>query len=134
MPKFYQKNGLTEYALSCGYIQTIKHDEKEVQLYKDGCYHVRTFDREDGTRLWECFDSIADARKYWEREVRRAFNPLLKFISMDRRYTFASEHTGNGYGAKYVVRFCGDWVGEAETIYGAKMVAYVNKITRTGNN
>ena len=66
---FYDHEGwLSHYALDCGYIEQIDFwgDDPNnylcVKLYKDGCYHVRYWDENLDKRVWNSFDSLADAR------------------------------------------------------------------------
>ena len=62
-PIFKNKNGdISVYSLACGYIQEKQTRKGNVELYKDGNFHVRIF---NGTERisWECFDSLTEARK-----------------------------------------------------------------------
>lgn len=68
--KFRNKNGaLSIYAFACGYIQEAEHNGARVELFKDGCWHVKTHG-EDGSKNWECFDTLTPARKFFNAEVR----------------------------------------------------------------
>ena len=124
MNKFFQKNGLSTYAFSCGYIQQVKQANSEVNLSLDGCWHVKT--RAVSGDKWECFDNLSDARKHWKKEVLRVFGDKLKFISKDKRYTYSLEYMGL-IGPQYIVRFCGQYVKNASSLYDAKMIAYTAK-------
>lgn len=85
MLKFERSDGtLTVYALRCGYVQRREFGQHEmdgyrkVELYREfDCYHVRQFERVDGTlnRRWESFpvsEYPAARRMYAQmlREVR----------------------------------------------------------------
>lgn len=66
MPKFRTTRGrLTSYAFACGYIEQKENENVRTELYKDGCYHVRQFDKSYNRRLWECFDGLQEARKFY---------------------------------------------------------------------
>lgn len=74
--RFHQKNGLSAYALACGYIQrtarTIGADyELRIDLWHEGaCYHVRAHEHGGRGRLcWESFGRLTDARKAYRRAV-----------------------------------------------------------------
>lgn len=54
---------LTPYAFACGYVQT-SYDNR---LFKDGCYHVQTFDGR-----WETFATLTPARAAFARAVKMA--------------------------------------------------------------
>jgi hypothetical protein len=60
---FKNKNGdLSAYSFACGYIQEKQTGKGNVELYKDGNFHVRIFN--DSERIsWDCFDSLMEARK-----------------------------------------------------------------------
>ena len=70
--KFYTTNGdLTAYALACGHVQRHETDNgSRVDLYYDGCYHVRVFISGVGRRSWDCYATLADARKAWRDRVK----------------------------------------------------------------
>jgi hypothetical protein len=61
--QFKNKNGdLSVYSFACGYIQEKETLSGRVELYRDGSWHVRKFDK--GERLlWDCFDTLGEARK-----------------------------------------------------------------------
>lgn len=80
MSKFRNKSGeLSQYALSCGYLQVSVPDGKEprtyitqgVALFREGgsCYHVRAY--VDGAKEWESFDFLSDARKFYTKLTRQ---------------------------------------------------------------
>jgi len=69
-PRFKNRDGsLTAYAFACGYIQRASLGDVDLQLYKDGCWHVRAFDSER-TLLWDCFGSLSKARKRFDAAKR----------------------------------------------------------------
>ena len=83
--KFYTKRGyLTNHALACGYLETnLNYNNndfnKQVTMSLDGVYHVKAYDHNKHERItWECFDSLKDARKY--------FNKVCKQIGDKRRF------------------------------------------------
>ena len=68
--QFYNKNGtLTDYALSCGYIEVFSIASTKVTLWKEyGAYHVRKHDHGTGERVsWEVFDRLSEARRFFKR-------------------------------------------------------------------
>jgi hypothetical protein len=71
LAKFYTENGwLSEYALDCGYIERIDHNNQWLSLWKEGCYHVRWHNFETDTRiLWESFDTVEEARKFFTKQA-----------------------------------------------------------------
>lgn len=54
---------LTPYAFACGYVQR----DGDNRLFKDGCYHVQTFDGR-----WETFATLTPARAALARAVKMA--------------------------------------------------------------
>jgi hypothetical protein len=63
--KFNNKNGsLTRYALACGYLEQKIKEDNRVSLGLDGVYHVKGMI--NGTRVWECFDKLTDARSFYK--------------------------------------------------------------------
>ena len=72
MNKFTLKDGQkSQYALACGYIQSYEKDDIKVSLYQDGCYHIKTYEN-DSRISWECYDTIAQARKAYKIECKIA--------------------------------------------------------------
>lgn len=138
--KFRNKQGLTAYALACGYLQIaqipVKGSETfiHVTLWHAGaCYHVRSHDHVKGVRLgWEVFDTLTDARRYWDKQVRELFGEELKSIRKDKRYSVRWEYTGSELGPQYVSRFCGDMLGHSETELQAWTDCALNRMRRTG--
>ena len=66
-PIFYCKNGdLTDYALSCGYIQKKEIGNKIVKLFKEHTtYHITVI--ETGIKSkWLSFDKLTEARKEYK--------------------------------------------------------------------
>ena len=132
MSKFYQKSGLTAYALACGYLQVARLEkdgvEKEFILQHGGGsvydVKVRTTHRSSvvGT-TWLVFESLVSARSEWARLVKEEL-PKLD----DSRYTIAREYCGAD-DQLYVVRFCGEFVGKTDTLLGAKCLAVNHKNT-----
>lgn len=63
--RFNNKDGsLTQYALMCGYIEKKESNNDRLSLSLDGVYHVKGLI--DNQRVWECFDRLTDARKYYK--------------------------------------------------------------------
>lgn len=75
MLKFYIKTGeLSEYSFSCGYIQREEKNGIQLDLYHDGCYHVRAYDFDNHDRLfWDGFPTLTEARKSFRKD-RTALN------------------------------------------------------------
>jgi hypothetical protein len=55
---------LTDYALSCGYIETIEDVASKSTLWKEhGMYHIRLVSKRSGVATnWESYDKLTDAR------------------------------------------------------------------------
>ena len=132
MSKFYQKSGLTAYALACGYLQVARLEKngvvKEFILQHSGGavydVKVRTTDCSSVVgSTWFVFESLVAARSEWARLVKEEL-PKLD----DSRYTIAREYCGAD-GLRYVLRFCGEFVGTADTLLGAKCLAVNHKNT-----
>jgi hypothetical protein len=63
--KFNNKDGsLTKYAFLCGYIEKKTNGENRISLSLDSIYHVKGMI--NGSRLWECFDNLTQARKFYK--------------------------------------------------------------------
>ena len=70
IPLFKTKtNRLTDYALSCGYIERLEKNEVSITLWKEGCFHVRKHDYNKGRIFWESFDSLPKARKFYDNNL-----------------------------------------------------------------
>ena len=71
--KFYNKNGsLTMYAFACGYIERKTVGQNTIDLFKDGCWHVQARNNNQGRYLWECFDTLTQARKCFNQQKKVA--------------------------------------------------------------
>lgn len=132
---FRQKNGLTQYALACGYIQrveaTVNGRNIRVDLWHEGaCYHARAHDFTESVRLaWESDESLVKAREHWDDLIWEHFGNALKEIAKDKRYSYSREFHGES-DPSFITRFCGDWVGKSETPSGAMMNAYMHNAGR----
>lgn len=65
-PKLVTRGGrLTNYGLSCGYMERRYSGELRITLWKEGeGFHVRGVNRLTGKRdFWLTFDKLSDARK-----------------------------------------------------------------------
>ena len=64
---FFCKNGsLTSYALHCGYIERSESLTKYKKLYiENGCINVKSGTIESPLLIWECFDKLKDAKKFY---------------------------------------------------------------------
>lgn len=71
MKSFKTKTGmLTDYALSCGYLQNFELNNRRVCLYKVyNQYFVKNTSNE--LSHWECFEKLSDARKDFRNEVEK---------------------------------------------------------------
>ncbi len=70
MPAIHNKSGsLTYYGFACGYIEqkVARKTEDYVQLSKDCLFHVKGY--KNGLRIWQSFDSLTAARKFY-RSIR----------------------------------------------------------------
>lgn len=65
---FYNKNGLlTNYGLSCGYIERKEINNKWIELYKEhNCFHVRSGNLNNRYDIWNTFDNLTGARKEYK--------------------------------------------------------------------
>jgi len=132
---FRQKNGLTQYALACGYIQrveaTVAGRNIRIDLWHEGaCYHARAHDFTESGRLsWVSEESLTDARAQWEALVWEHFGEALREVAKDARYSYRREFHGE-QDPSYVARFEGEWCGKSETVVGAMMQAYTHKVGR----
>jgi len=84
MPKFITtKNTLTQYALTCGYLETNKGyncSPHQISLERDSaCYHVKVWSKYHGRELWESFD-LVDYKGAWKR-----FQRILKDYGYTRK-------------------------------------------------
>lgn len=68
--KFKTKSGLlTDYALSCGYMEVFESTNRRVSLYKEhGVYHVKNTSNE--FRYWNVFETLKDARVAFKAQKR----------------------------------------------------------------
>jgi hypothetical protein len=68
---FYNKDGaLTEYGLSCGYVEKVEINGQYAELYKEhNAYHVRY--GTIGTRFteWLTYDNLTPARKSYNNKL-----------------------------------------------------------------
>lgn len=139
MPKFNQKNGLTAYALACGYIQRVEYTRPDgsyirVDLWHEGgsVYQVRAFDSQNADSDWYSYASLAEARKVWLVLVRARFCAALPSIKRDKRY-FVGEQLNERAEPQWVARFCGDRIGTYTTREAAWISGcYQAKINRIG--
>ena len=84
--KFKNKDGsLTQYSFACGYIQQVEKSDLSCELYLDGVYHVRFFNRGanwskgfnqglDSGRHWLSFDNLKQARKVYNKLASRVLS------------------------------------------------------------
>ena len=137
---FRQKNGLSAYALACGHIQRAAHTignayELRVDLFHDGgAYHVRAHEHGGrGRLLWDSFESIANARRCWEKSVIQHLGERIRQAKADRRYSVAQEFTGER-DPFYVARIEGaprsSWIGKSATAAGAWLLVAADKENR----
>ena len=69
--KFHNKSGsLTAYPFACGYVERKQAGINTVDLYRDGCWHVTARNDDKGRFLWECFDSLTQARAFHRQQIR----------------------------------------------------------------
>ena len=68
-PKFKTARGrLTPYSFACGYIERKGTGDNRACLEQEhGVYHVKGF--KNGVRFWETFDTLTQARKFYDRET-----------------------------------------------------------------
>ena len=143
-PNFKQKNGLTVYALSCGYIQVAKYTdlagvESEVTLRHEGgnCYTVRAAQFGGPAKTqYLATESIGTARKFWQTNVDRLMGDRIKAAKADKRYKVALEYCGERE-PYYVARFGSiasrsnpSWLGKSDTMAGAWLLVAKDKEQR----
>lgn len=130
--KFHNANGLSVYALACGYIQEVDavNDGRNIRIQmwlEHGSFHVRAHDHTvDGRLDWISEGSVADARRHFDTMIRRYYGEAITAARKDRRYTVAREYCGDKE-PRWVTRFCGEWVGKAETRLAAYVVAHTHR-------
>ena len=76
MDKFRTKSGrLTPYALACGYIERKETKTRRLELWHEGaCFHVKAHDFAEHCRLfWESFQTLSEARRYFDTQARAVF-------------------------------------------------------------
>ena len=62
--QLHNKSGtLTRYGFACGYLERKEKNDNRITLGLDCIYHVKGFI--NGSRVWECFDKLTDARKFY---------------------------------------------------------------------
>lgn len=128
--KFHQKNGLTAYAFSCGYLQTAKFTDRqgveiEVTMSHGGgnCYIVRAHEFGGrGQRSYMATESIGHARKVWGQLVAQLHGDRIKGAKADKRYSVEREFCGES-DPLYIARFEGEWLGKSATAAGAWLLA-----------
>lgn len=92
-PRFRNRDGsLTMYAFACGYVESFTvsgkgyyaTDEPGVTLYMEGVlWHVKAHTLPHGNeRVWNCFDTLTEARKAFRR-YRRAIIAGLDVVPLD---------------------------------------------------
>lgn len=132
---FRNKSGLTVYALACGYVQRVESEvtgnDIRVDLWVEhGAFHVRAHDFTDVGRIdWIVEENLSDARYQWDRLVKQCFGAALKEVKADKRYSVAQEYHGEREPA-HVIRFCGEWVGNADNAPQAWMLGAQHKKDR----
>lgn len=69
--RFRNKNGsLTMYAFACGYIETKTSKGVDLSLFRDGVWHVQARSDDKGRFIWECFDTLTQARKFFSTQAK----------------------------------------------------------------
>ena len=74
-PVFYNRDGsLTAYALACGYVELFTNNHGAwIRLEKDSpVYAVKGTIGNGFANLWETFDTLAEARKFYRSQIRLA--------------------------------------------------------------
>ena len=62
---------LSAYALACGYLETFQTGAERLTLWQEhGAYHVRRHHDEEGRRMWDVAETLAEARRIFARERR----------------------------------------------------------------
>lgn len=130
--KFNQVNGLTVYALACGYIQSAKFTDLEgveidVTLSHTGgnCYAVKAYQfggMAHGQLHYTATESIGNARKLWAQLVEQLHGDRIEAAKSDNRYSVEREFCGET-DPLYVARFEGEWLGKSATAAGAWLLA-----------
>jgi hypothetical protein len=75
MQLYTKNNELTDYGLSCGYIERKQDNYGQVTLFKEhAVFHVKRISYfVDGRPIqdaWLCFESIKDARRAFKRQCQ----------------------------------------------------------------
>lgn len=72
MPDIKNKsNQLSAYGFACGYIERVETGSLSVQLWHEGCYHVRCHCNYDGRIFWLSMNNLTIARKIYREASRQ---------------------------------------------------------------
>lgn len=102
---FHNANGLTAFALACGYVQMVHGPDREmVDLFMEhGCYHVRAYNA-DGERLeWVSEGRLSDARHHWKKLVKLVFGARIEQVKRCKRYEVRHVLDGKGEAVYQVI-------------------------------
>lgn len=126
---FHNANGLTAFALACGYVQMVHGPDREmVDLFMEhGCYHVRAYNA-DGERLeWVSEGRLSDARRHWKKLVNLVFGARIEQVKRCKRYEVRHVLDGKGEAVYQVIyRHDGEsrHIGYCENKDAAWMIAH----------
>jgi len=71
---FYTKTGkLSEYALACGYIESVELNGVILTLEKDSaCIHIKGYNNNIRDReFWDSYDTLTEARKEYTKRINQ---------------------------------------------------------------
>ncbi len=126
---FRNANGLTAFALACGYVQMVEGRDREmVDLFKaHGCYHVRAFNADGERQAWFSVVSLTDARRHWKELVKLIFGARIAQVKRCKRYEVRHVLDLRGEAVYQVIyRYDGEsrHVGYCENKDAAWMIAH----------
>lgn len=72
-PKFFNTNGsLTAYSFACGYVEREENETHYKEIFMEHShYHVKSGLMSHKWEVWETFDTLTEARRFYNKLRRR---------------------------------------------------------------
>ena len=128
---FRNKAGLTEYALRCGYVQTIEAhnaagENVSLELWHEGaCFHVRAHNYDNGGRIeWVSEGLLSDARYHFDRLAKSIF--IAEKTGQYGPYSVRHEAAPDGEN-RYFAYHGSEKCGVSDTLIGARIACSEHK-------